>query len=73
MQSQKNCPIGTLYRPCERQEGAICVSYAFLPASKKAFCFVAVVTIRRTSPDLSMALLETKCGCTHSDIVSKNV
>ena len=23
MQSQKNCPIGTLYRPCERQEGAM--------------------------------------------------
>jgi|GEM_PF-3735664 len=23
MQSQKNCPIGTLYRPCERQEGTI--------------------------------------------------
>ena len=22
-QSQKNCPIGTLYRPCERQEGTI--------------------------------------------------
>ena len=47
--------------------------YAFLPASKKAFCFVAIVTIRRISPDLPMALLETKCGCTHSDIVSINV
>ena len=31
-QSQKNCPIGTLYRSCERQEGAIvfCCPYAFL-------------------------------------------
>ena len=52
-QSQKNCPIGTLYRSCERQEGTIflCVSYAFLPESKKAFCFVAIVTVRRFSPD----------------------
>ena len=38
-QSQKNCPIGTLYRSCERQEGAMFVLYAFLPESKKAFCF----------------------------------
>ena len=51
----------------------IFILYAFLPASKKVFCFVATVTIRRFSPDLPMALLETKCGCTHSDIVSINV
>ena len=51
----------------------IFILYAFLQASKKAFCFVATVTIRRFSPDLPMALLETKCGCTHSDIVSINV
>ena len=41
----------------------LCVSYAFLPESKKAFCFVATVTIRRFLPDLPMALPETKCGC----------
>ena len=41
-QSQKNCPIGTLYRPCERQEGAIIfVSFVclFAVGSKKAFYF----------------------------------
>jgi len=51
----------------------IFILYAFLQASKKAFCFVATVTIRRFSPDLPMALLETKCGCMNSDIVSINV
>ena len=51
----------------------IFILYAFLPESKKAFCFVATVTIRRFPPDLPMVLLETKCGCTHSDIVSINV
>ena len=50
-----------------------CISYAFLPRSKKAFSFVVTVTIRRFSSDLPMALPETKCGCTHSDIVSINV
>ena len=59
--------------PASDGKALFCVSYAFLPASKKAFCFVATVTIRRFSPDLPMALLETKCGCTHSDIVSINV
>ena len=43
-QSQKNCPIGTLYRPCERQEGAMFVLYAFLPESKKAFCLLLTVS-----------------------------
>lgn len=40
-----------------------CISYAFLPRSKKAFSFVVTVTIRRFSSDLPMALPETKCGC----------
>ena len=46
-QSQKNCPIGTLYRPCERQEGTIifiCIFYAFLPESKKVFYLHGVCT-----------------------------
>lgn len=42
------------------------ISYTFLPESKKAFCFAAMVTIRRFLPYFPMALLETKCGCTHS-------
>jgi len=45
----------------------------FCRESKKAFCFLATVTIRRFSPDLPMALLETECGCMNSDIVSINV
>jgi len=44
-QSQKNCPIGTLYRPCERQEGAIIfVSFVCLFAGEQeGFSFVLLV------------------------------
>ena len=47
-QSQKNCPIGTLYRPCERQEGAIifmCFVCFFAVGSKKAFCLLFTVCL----------------------------
>ena len=40
MQSQKNCPIGTLYRPCERQEGTIifmCFVCLFALLAKRFF------------------------------------
>ena len=47
-QSQKNCPIGTLYRPCERQEGTIifmCIFYAFLPEMQEGFLFAWCVYV----------------------------
>ena len=44
MQSQKNCPIGTLYRPCERQEGAInhWICVPFCAFSQRGFLFAPV-------------------------------
>jgi len=82
MQSQKNCPIGTLYRPCERQEGTIifmCIFYAFLPEKQEGFLFACCVYVYLCDFSLlsrcsdHVGILETECECGAvlcSDIVS---
>ena len=49
-QSQKNCPIGTLYRPCERQEGAIIFVYfvcLFAGEQEGFFCYMVCASFAR--------------------------
>ena len=65
MQSQKNCPIGTLYRPCERQEGTIifmCFVCLFA-GEQEGFLFCGDCNGKAFFTGFPMTLVETKCGC----------
>ena len=70
-QSQKNCPIGTLYRPCERQEGTIIfMCFVCLFAGEQEgflFCAFSAVNVSRLAlslrPDKVMGNMDGEIPC----------
>ena len=75
MQSQKNCLIGTLYRPCERQEGAMRLYFVGLFAGEQeGFLYCGDCNDKAFLTGFSYDITGNEMWmCKHSDIVSQNV